>query len=216
MRLLLVGPSAALSSPLLNVLANHRAFSRRVCFPGAHHPLRCFLAPHSHTASTTTCPGQWIRASRDLLAISNAPATSPHTPRSWYKRSEFGIRAASVAPSPSRCELTPPSSVFFSAATVSGAFGEPTCLEPYLRRICSTFTRKPVRRPTRSGDFGASNRLRYGASGTDCSQNMEGIGGKPAWVSFCACSCVFLSEHYGQAWIFILEGPCSDPEDAPF
>ncbi len=32
---------------------------------------------------------------------------SAHYPSSWYKRSEFGIRAA----------------VFFSAATVSGAFG---------------------------------------------------------------------------------------------
>lgn len=65
--------------------------------------------------------------------------------KSWYKRSEFGLRAA----------------IFFSAATVSGAFGG-------LLAVGVIFDLAPF-------DL-TSSRCQAAIS------NMEGVGGRPAWA----------------------------------
>ncbi|KAJ3481682.1 hypothetical protein NLI96_g7499 [Meripilus lineatus] len=79
---------------------------------------------------------------------------------SWYKRSEFGIRAA----------------VFFSAATVSGAFGGLLA----VRLFILSGPTQPLMVPL----------LSFPPWWNQAAiSNMDGVGGKPAW-----------------AWIFILEG----------
>jgi len=68
-------------------------------------------------------------------------------PCSWYKRSEFGIRAA----------------IFFSAATISGAFGG-------LLAVCARYQRQ-----INFSNF-SSCAIQAGIS------KMDGVGGKPAWA----------------------------------
>ena len=65
--------------------------------------------------------------------------------RSWYKRSELGIRAA----------------LFFSAASISGAFGGLLA----VRRVCA-FSRVAAHLASRKAAI----------------SNMDGVGGKPGWA----------------------------------
>ncbi|PIL24725.1 MFS general substrate transporter [Ganoderma sinense ZZ0214-1] len=114
----------------------------------------------------------------------------------WYKRSEFGIRAA----------------LFFSAATVSGAFGGLLAVRAPLLVIANLRPRGPAktsalteprlhirpsfyrghvrlapssRAPAHCTRFGTVTWWWYWAA----ISNLDGVGGKPAW-----------------AWIFIIEG----------
>ena len=65
--------------------------------------------------------------------------------RSWYKRSELGVRAA----------------LFFSAASISGAFGGLLA----VRRVCA-FSRVAAHLASRKAAI----------------SNMDGVGGKPGWA----------------------------------